>query len=43
MLRACLTGFGKADEAVETNSPETREGSRIMEGNFERITVTADV
>lgn len=43
VLHACSTGFGKADEAVEMNSPGTRQSKRIMEGNFERIIVTADV
>lgn len=43
MLHACFTEFGKADEAVEVNSPGTREGRTIMEGKFERIIATADV
>lgn len=42
-LHACSAGFGRADEAVEMNPPGTREGRRIIQGNFERIIVTADV
>lgn len=43
MLHSFFTEFGKANEAVERNSPGNREGRTIMEGKFEGIIVTADV
>lgn len=33
MLHACFTGFGKADEALEMNSPGTPERQRGQENN----------